>query len=116
MGTKGADAVDPIHVRVGILRIIDDGPVNHRSELQDAISDFNQAVASAQLRGARLVALLNDPSIVYKASEQDICKARANVDRITNLAQSVTGAIDRLLIDIIVSRTGHRRASQVLQS
>ncbi|PNP79441.1 hypothetical protein FNYG_07276 [Fusarium nygamai] len=108
MGTKGEDAVDPINIHINALRIVDDSPVNRRSELQDAISDFNQAVTSAQLRGQRLKALLDDPSVVYKASEEDICKVGANVERITKLAQSVTGAIDRSLIDIIISRTRHR--------
>ncbi|VTT58906.1 unnamed protein product [Fusarium fujikuroi] len=38
------------------------------------MSDFNQAVTSAQLRGARLVALFNDPDVVYKASEEEMLK------------------------------------------
>ncbi|KAF5722459.1 hypothetical protein FMUND_2971 [Fusarium mundagurra] len=101
MGTK---CEDPIIIHINALRIVDDSPVNPRSELQDAISDFNQAVASAQLRGQRLVALLNDPGVVYKASEEELFKVRANVNRITKSAQSVTSAIDRSLVEIITSR------------
>ncbi|KAG5803458.1 hypothetical protein H9Q74_011535 [Fusarium xylarioides] len=71
MGTK---CEEPINIRINALRIVDDSPVNPRSELQDAIGDFNQAVASAQLCGARFVALLNDPDVVYKASEEELFK------------------------------------------
>ncbi|KAF5661558.1 hypothetical protein FCIRC_11798 [Fusarium circinatum] len=114
MGTKCEDA---INIRINALRIVDDSPVSPRSELQDAISDFNQAVASAQLRGQRLVALLNDPDVVYKASEDELFKVRANVNRITKSAQSVTGTIDRSLVEIITSRTGPRgrRVDELLE-
>jgi hypothetical protein len=108
MGAKYEDAVDPINIRINTLRIVNDSAVNPRSALQNATSDFNQAVASAQLRGSRLVALLNDPNVVYKASEEELFKVRANVNRITKSAQSVTGAIDRSLVEIITSRTGPR--------
>ncbi|KAF5232912.1 hypothetical protein FANTH_12759 [Fusarium anthophilum] len=105
MGTK---CEDPMNIRINALRIVDDSPVDARLELQDAISDFNQAVGSAQLRGQRLVALLNDPHVVYKASEEELFKVRTNVNRITKSAQSVTGAIDRSLVEIITSRITSR--------
>ncbi|KAF5534698.1 regulator-Ty1 transposition [Fusarium mexicanum] len=105
MGTK---CEDPINIRINALHIVDDSPVDPRSELQDAIRDFNQAVASAKLRGQRLVALLNDPDVVYKASEEELFKVRTNVNRITKSAQSVTGAIDRSLVEIITSRITSR--------
>jgi hypothetical protein len=113
MGTKFEDS---INMHISSLRIVDDGPVNPRSELQDAISDSNQAVASAQLRGARLVALLEDPDVVYKASEEELFTVRANVNRITKSSESVTGAIDRSLVEIITWRTGPqgRRIDELL--
>ncbi|QGI66372.1 hypothetical protein CEK26_010327 [Fusarium fujikuroi] len=61
------------------------------------MSDFNQAVTSAQLRGARLVALFNDPDVVYKASEEEMLKLKP-----------LLAAIDRSLVKIITSRTGPR--------
>ncbi|RKL04672.1 hypothetical protein BFJ68_g3049 [Fusarium oxysporum] len=97
MGIKFEDAVDPINISINTLSISD--------QPCKTISDFNQVVASAQLRGQRLVALLNDPKIVYKASEDELFKVHANANRITKSAQSVTGAIDRSLVEIITART-----------
>ncbi|KAF5591993.1 uncharacterized protein FSUBG_10297 [Fusarium subglutinans] len=109
MGTKYEDAVDSIITRIiNALHIPDDGLVNLRSEVQDAISDFNQAVEFAQLSEARLVALLNFPFAIYQASEEELFKIRASVIRITKSIQNVTGASDRSLVEIITSRTGLR--------
>ncbi|KAF4487806.1 hypothetical protein FAGAP_11342 [Fusarium agapanthi] len=109
MGTKYEDAVDSTITRItNALRIVDNGPVNLRSEVQNAISDFNQAVEFAQLSEARLVALLNNPFAIYQASKEELFKIRASVIRIRKSIQNVTGASDRSLVGIITSRTGLR--------